>query len=204
MQKPESAELTLETVARKNLAPTFKKLPADLISRSRTQEEVYEDACRHGSLSLARWKYDQMGRSAMAWVEKVKPFAVLEWKDYHEAPSLIEKAKQLLEKKGVQASCIMCDPDFANDMTGRSPGYSDMPTVRNWHEYMGLKLFRTFACHYNPQGGMFIFDNRDARFYLKGKSKHYWNCPPYVVQVTRAWNAKPTHSDTWFCAPTDM
>lgn len=197
----DKGSLTLETIAHKNLAPTFKKLPADLISRSRTQEDCYEDACYYGPLSLAGWKYDQMGRSAVAWVEKVKPFAVLEWKDYHEVPDLIEKAKQLLEKRGVQASCIMCDPDFANDMTGNSPGYSDMPKVGNGFEFMGLKIFRTFACHYNQKHGMFLFDNRNAQFYLKGKSKHYWNCPPYIVQVTRAWDAKPTHSDTWFCAP---
>lgn len=197
MQNLDKTDLTLETIVQKNLAPAFKKLPADLISRSRTQENVYEDACRHGSLWYAGW----IGYAAMKWVETVKPFAVLEWKDYHEAPALIEKAKQLLEKKGVQASCIMCDPDFANDMTGNSPGYSDMPKVGNGFEFMGLKIFRTFACHYNQKHGMFIFDNRDARFYLKGKSKHYWNCPPYIVQVTRAWDAKPTHSDTWFLSP---
>ena len=195
MQK---SELTPDVIARKNLAPTFKKLPADLISRSRTQEEVKWPFYCHSCL-IDAWGGDEVvGRAAVTWAEKVKP-RVLEWKDYHEAPSLIEKAKQILAKKGAQASCILCDPDFAYDLTGDPRGRTDMPTTGNVLEFMGLKIFRTFACSYNK--GMFIFDNRNALVYLKGKSKHYWNCPPYVVQVTRAWDAKPTDSCTWFQAP---
>ena len=194
MQNSEEGSLTLETVARKNLAPTFKKLPADLIARSHTEPERWEDD-RYWWQSRSI----QIGRAAVAWVEKVKPFAVLEWKDYHEAPDLIEKAKQLLTKKGVQASCIMCDPDFANDLTGNpNDTYTDMPTVGDGFEYMGLKIFRNFSCSYND--GMYIFDNRDARAYFRGRGKYYWNCPPYLVQVTRGRYANPTHYGTWFCA----
>ncbi|MBQ1427837.1 MAG: hypothetical protein IIZ04_03135 [Aeriscardovia sp.] len=189
----------LKTIVQKNLAPTFQKLPADLISRSHTQEDVHEDRLRQGYFSEAGKRDFEMGRAAVKWAETVEPLAVLTWKDYHETPDLIEKAKRLLSKKGVQASVIMCDPDFAYDLIGDPHGRTDMPKVGDGLEFMGLKFFRNLAMSYN--WGMYIFDNRDARVYLKGKSKHYWNIPPYVVHITRGVDANPTDSLTWFHEP---
>lgn len=183
----------LKTGFEEDIAPTFRSLPTDLFTRSH-----YVALASHPLWGFHWWESAPLEEAAAQWVHAVKPCAILKWKDYHEAPFLINEAVELLQKKGVVPSAIMCDPSFADDLTGRGY-YTDMPHLKESLESKGIRFFLTNWLSYNE--GMYVYDDTAARFYKKGKSQHYWAIPPYVVQIIRGKDALPTYEGTWFKSP---
>ena len=177
------------------IAPTFKSLPVDLFTRSHFVA-LSSTPC----WGFDSWEAQPLDEAAAKWAHTVEPCATLEWEDWHEAPSLLNTAVELLQEKGIRPTAIMSDPDFANDLTGHS-NFTDMPRLKNDFESIGLNFFCTNWMSYNE--GMYVYDDSCARFYKKGRSKHYWCLPPYVVKITRGKNALPTRKGTWFQSPSN-